>query len=237
MSLVDTAPLAESRAATDPVLHREHDEHTLNVVDLLRIATVGIVAALTWLRITPVLVGIDIVAVLALLIGGYPVLREAFENLLSRRMTMELSMTIALVAAAAIREFLTALIILLFVLIAEVLEEMTVDRGRRAIESLLDLMPGMAIVRRGGDNVEVPIGEVRPGDIVVVKPGSDIPVDGRVVRGHSFVNQASITGESMAVEKVSGTTVFAGTTNLNGSLDVETITVGRATVFGAIIKP
>ena len=83
----------------------------------------------------------DLVGLIAVLAGGYPIYREAFGDLLSRRMTMELSMTIALVAALAIREVFTALVIVFFVLIAEVLEELTVGRGRRAIRDLLNLLP------------------------------------------------------------------------------------------------
>src|ERR1017187_374787 len=84
---------------------------------------------------------IDAVAFAATLVGGYPIFKEAVGALRERRMTMELSMTIALVAALAIREAFTALVIVLFVLIAEVLEHMTVDRGRRAIKDLLDFLP------------------------------------------------------------------------------------------------
>ena len=226
---------AEPSAFAGSALEENESEHPLRLADLARIILVSGVAAMVWFHVSPSLYGIDVLAVLTLVVGGYPVLREAVENLLARRMTMELSMTIALIAAALIREFFTALIILLFVLIAEVLEEMTVHRGRRAIESLLSLLPRRALIRRGEGSVEVGINEVRPRDIVVVKPGADIPVDGTVVRGHSFVNQASITGESLSVEKVAGSHVFAGTVNMNGSLDVETETVGRATVFGRII--
>jgi heavy metal translocating P-type ATPase len=170
------------------------------------------------------------------LIGGYPVFEEAISNLLARRMTMELSMTIALVSALAIREYFTALIILLFVLVAEMLEELTVGRGRRAIQTLLDLMPKQATVRRDGSLMDLPIEQVNPGDIVVVKPGAEIPVDGTVVKGYSFVDQSSITGESARAEKVVGTTVFAGTTNLSGSLEVNTDKLGRDTVFGKIVE-
>ena len=115
--------------------------------------------------------------------GGYPVFREAFENLVSRRMTMELSMTLALAAALAIREFSTALFILFFVLGAEILEELTVDRGRKAIQNLLDLLPKTALVRRGAIVQELAIAEVRPGEVVVIRPGAEIPVDGVVVLG------------------------------------------------------
>lgn len=145
-------------------------------------------------------------------------------------------MTIALVSALAIREYFTALIILLFVLVAEMLEELTVDRGRRAIQTLLDLMPKRATVRRDGNLADLPIDQVEPDDIVVVKPGAEIPVDGTVERGHSFVDQSSITGESARAEKVAGATVFAGTTNLSGSLEVNAERLGRDTVFGKIVE-
>ena len=104
--------------------------------------------SLSWLEIVPAVKGIDVLAVTAVLGGGYPVFREALENLLARRMTMELSMTIALTAALAIREFTTALFILFFVLGAEILEHLTVDRGRKAIRDLLSLLPKRALVRR-----------------------------------------------------------------------------------------
>src|SRR5262249_27747643 len=105
------------------------------------------------------------------------------------RMTMELSMTIAIGAALAIGQFFTALVIILFVLIAEVLEGMTVGRGRRAIKDLLDFLPRNANVRRNGRSREVAATEIRFGDIVLVKPGSRIAVDGEVIGGNSFVDQ------------------------------------------------
>ena len=145
-------------------------------------------------------------------------------------------MSIALVAAFAIREAFTGLIILLFVLVAEMLEEMTVDRGRRAIQTLLELLPKRATVRREGQLVALSIQQIEPGDIVVVKPGEEIAVDGSVVRGHSFVDQASITGESTPAEKIAGGNVFAGTTNLSGSLDISASRIGRDTVLGKIVE-
>ena len=114
---------------------------------------------------------------------------------------MELSMTIAIVAALAIREIFTALIITGFVLVAEILESLTVARGRRAIQRLVDLLPRTAVVRRHGEWKEMGIDEISAGSEVLVRPGSRVPVDGKVLRGHSFVDQASITGESMPVEK------------------------------------
>jgi P-type Cu+ transporter len=170
------------------------------------------------------------------LAGGFPIYKEALENILERRMTMELSMAIAILAALAIREIFTALVITLFVLAAEVLEGLTVSRGRRAIEKLLDLLPDTAILQRSGAWTDVPSRAVSRGDVVLVKPGSRIPVDGSVVAGHSFVDQAAITGESMPVEKVAGAGVFAGTMNQSGALEIRVERLGRDTTFGKIIE-
>lgn len=178
----------------------------------------------------------DVIALVATLAGGYPIFREAFEAVRERRMTMELSMTIALGAALAVGEFFTALVIVLFVLVAEVLEGLTVSRGRHAIQHLLDLLPHTATVRRDGGTEEVEAELLRVGDVVVVRPGSRLPVDGVVVAGHSFVDQAPITGESMPVEKGVGATVYAGTINQSGAMEVRTSGIGRDTAFGRIIQ-
>src|ERR1700682_5885684 len=120
-------------------------------------------------------------------------------------MLMDRSMAIAILAALAIREVFTALVITLFVLVAEVLEGLTVGRGRRAIRHLIDLLPSTATVSERGGWREVGVQQVLVGDIVLIKPGSRIPVDGSVIEGHSFVDQATITGESMPVVKNPGT--------------------------------
>ena len=201
-----------------------------------RVAYVALVLVMVWARVVPPVRGVDILAVVALVIGGYPIYKEAISDLLDRRMTMELSMTIALVAASVIGEFFTALLITLFVLIAEILEGMTVGRGRRAIRDLLDLLPQTAEVKSNGQLAARVLSEVQPGDVVLVRPGGRIPVDGAVVGGHSFVDQATITGESMPVEKVPGSNVFAGTINQSGVLEIGTEKVGRDTAFGRIIE-
>jgi heavy metal translocating P-type ATPase len=176
------------------------------------------------------------VGVICTVVGGFPIFQEAYENITQRRMTMELSMAIAIVAALAIRELFTALVITLFVLVAEILEGLTVGRGRKAIQHLVDLLPSMATVRRGGSWIDVQIQEVSADDEVLVRPGGRIPVDGKVVGGHSFVDQAPITGESMPVEKHPGATVYAGTINQSGAIEVRVQRLGRDTTFGKIIE-
>ncbi len=175
-------------------------------------------------------------AIAGVLIGGWPIFKEAAENLVARRMTMELSMSIAILAAAAISEFFTALIITLFVLAAEVLEHMTVSRGRRAIHDLLEFLPRVVTVRHAGALHETSADQLRPGDAVLVNPGALIPVDGIVIAGHSFVDQARITGESLPVEKLPGSPVYAGTINQSGALEIRAEQIGRDTSYGKIIE-
>lgn len=217
--------------------HGEHDhEHPLAWSDLVRIAFVGLAVLAVWFRVWEPFETVGVIGVLAAVIGGWPIFKEAFESLRERRMTMELSMTIALVAALAITEFLTALVIIFFVLIAEVLEDLTVGRGRKAIQHLLNLLPRTATVRRTGGTTEIGANELQVGDVVLVKPGSRLPIDGVVVAGHSSVDQSTITGESLPLEKAEGADVFAGTINQSGALEVRVTGIGRDTAFGKIIE-
>jgi heavy metal translocating P-type ATPase len=223
-----------------PVSDRDEPEdrsapHRLESSALMRIGLVALATATVWLRAWEPVSRVSVIGVTAALVGGYPILREACSAIRARRMTMELSMTIAIGAALAIGEFFTALVIVLFVLIAEALEGLTVGRGRRAIKDLLDVLPRRVFVRRGMEAREVSVAEIALGDVVLVKPGARVPVDGVVVAGHSFVDQATITGESIPTEKVPGTHVYAGTINQSGALDVRTTGIGSETAFGKII--
>jgi len=178
----------------------------------------------------------DWLAFAATLIGGFPIYEEAWENLRKRRMTMELSMTIALIAALCIGQFLTALVIAFFVLFAELLEGYTVGGGRRAIQNLIDALPRRVTVRRDGEEHEMETHKVASGETIIIRPGERIPADGVVSKGHSFVDQSSITGESLPVEKVEESKVFAGTINTDGVLEVRVEKIGRDTTFGKIIE-
>ena len=204
-------------------------------MSVARVAFMVIAAAAVWFHVWEPFPHVSVIGVGATLIGGYPIFKEAFENLLERKMTMELSMTIALVAALAIGAFFTALVIAAFVLAAEILEGLTVSRGRHAIADLLDFLPRTATVRRADGVHEIPAAQVRLGDAVLVNPGAYVPVDGTVMAGHSFVDQAHITGESMPAEKVAGATVYAGTINQSGALEVRAERLGRDTSFGKIV--
>src|SRR5437867_11457683 len=165
--------------------HDHDDAHAFAWPEALRMGLVALAAAAVWFRVWEPYRSVSVIGAVGLAIGGWPIFKEAFANLIELRMTMELSMTIAIVAAAAIGEFFTALVITLFVLVAEVLEGMTVQRGRRAIRSLLDLLPDTVSVRRNASVRTIPATELRLGELVLVEPGERIPVDGAVVGGRS----------------------------------------------------
>ncbi|CEG09206.1 MAG: cadmium-translocating P-type ATPase [Afipia felis] len=234
------APAAGAHHHDDHDHHdHEHDhdhDHPFEWLEALRIALVAIATAAVWFRVWEPFSAVSIIGVVGLLIGGWPILKEAFENIVERRMTMELSMTIAIAAAAAIGEFFTALVITLFVLVAEVLEGLTVGRGRKAIRDLLEFLPREVSVRRAGSIRSVSAEELSVGDAILVAPGGRIPVDGTVLSGHSFVDESRITGESMPVEKTAGTHVFAGSINQSGALEVAAERIGRDTSYGKIIE-
>src|SRR5246127_12776 len=244
---MNSSPLIEKPAVgaseISPALHEphpgaEHEEHGHGVerTELVRMAFVALATAAVWFRLWEPFAHFSVIGIAATLIGGYPIFKEAFENMVERKMTMELSMTIALLSALAIGEFFTALVITGFVLAAEVLEGLTVGRGRRAIQSLLDFLPRAVEVRRDGQVIEVPSDQVQVDETVIVKPGGHIPVDGIVLSGRSFVEQAAITGEAMPVEKTQGDTVYAGTINQSGALEIGAQKLGRDTTFGRIIE-
>src|SRR5215469_8557878 len=222
--------------ANEPEHENGEHAHSAGMIAYIRLGLMAalIVASLTgwWSNY----MGHDWLAFATTLIGGWPIYKEAWENLRKRRMTMELSMTIALIAALCIGQFLTALVIAFFVLFAELLEGYTVGGGRRAIEKLIESLPRQVTVRREGKERQVAVGEVSSGETIVIRPGERVPADATVIKGHSFVDQASITGESLPVEKVEGSKVFAGTINEDGVLEVRVEKIGRDTTFGKIIE-
>jgi heavy metal translocating P-type ATPase len=216
--------------------HGHDHNHAAGTGEYVRLGVMAliVIASLTgWWR---AFMDRDWLAFSGTLIGGFPIYKEAWENLLKRRMTMELSMTIALLAALAIGQFFTAIVIAFFVLFAELLEGYTVGAGRKAIEKLIDSLPRQVTVRRNGQEQQLAADALSPEETIVIRPGERIPVDGTVIKGASFVDQSSITGESLPVEKVEQTNVFAGSINKNGVLEVRVQRVGRDTTFGRIIQ-
>jgi P-type Cu+ transporter len=168
--------------------------------------------------------------------GGYPVFRDVVRAALRRRVTAHTLMTAGALAAVAVNEWVAALVVVLFMRIAAYIEGFTTQRARRALHDLSAMAPRMAILERDGGELQVPVEALRPGDVVLVRPGAQIPVDGEVLGGHATVDQAAITGESLPVEAEEGSTVFAASLVRLGMLRVRVTRVGADTTFGRVIR-
>lgn len=158
----------------------------------------------------------------AIAIGGYFFGREALEELiLEREIGIELLMSVAAVAATLLGAAEEGAMLVFLYSISEAAEGYTEEKTRSAIRALMDLAPKLALIRREGHEFEIPVEELVVGDVFIVKPGQSIPTDGVVQVGTTNVNQAPVTGESVPVEKNPGDTVFAGTINEEGALEVQ----------------
>ena len=177
----------------------------------------------------------DPLYILAILTGGYFTARKAFMALRTISLDMNFLMTIAVLGAAAIEEWLEGATVIFLFSVANILQNYTMNRARNAIRSLMELAPNEVIVERNGREEKVSTEEIQIGEKIVVKPGEKLALDGRVVEGLSYVNQAPITGESMPVAKKPGDAVFAGTINQSGSLEVEVTHTYRDTTLSKII--
>ncbi|MBI2185383.1 MAG: cadmium-translocating P-type ATPase [Thaumarchaeota archaeon] len=157
----------------------------------------------------------------ALVIAAYPVLREVAGSIKSNPFNADLLMVVAGAGAAALGAWEEGAAVLALYNIAEVIEDYVADRARHAAEKISKLIPGSALIRRDGREYEVPVEEIRAGDIVLVKSGSRLPIDGLIVKGSSAVDQSIITGESLPVAKKEGDSVISGSLAIDGSLEVK----------------
>src|SRR6266699_4759634 len=204
--------------------------------DEIRLSLMGLAALFSYLGFWRSFSPIDFVAIVATLIGGYPVFVETLQSLRYRSINMEVSMTVAIVASLLVAQFTAAVVVTFFVLLSEFIESYAVDKGRATIVKLEKSIPRRALVRRNGVEVETEVDTIAPGEVVIVRDGERIPVDGVIVKGLGFVNQSAITGATLAVEKMDGSRAFAGSVDESGVLEVRTEKVGNETVFGQIIK-
>jgi Zn2+/Cd2+-exporting ATPase len=174
-------------------------------------------------------------AVGAIVAGGRYIVPRGIRAARHGALDMNFLMTIAAIGALIIGEYLEAATTMFLFAVAQLLESFSMDRARNAIRGLMDLSPAGATVMRGGAEVRVPVDQVRVGETVVVRPGEKVSVDGEVLRGYSSVNQASITGESIPVDKAPGAEVFAGTLNGEGVLEVRSTKPASDTTLARII--
>jgi P-type Cu+ transporter len=170
------------------------------------------------------------------LAGGFPVFRNVFRAALRGQVIAHTLMTLGVAAAALAGEWATAVVVVFFMRVGDYVEHFTAERARGALKDLTILAPQTARLERDGQEMEVPISAVNIGEIVIVRPGEKIPVDGEVVAGHASVDQSTITGEAMPVEAGTGTRVFAATLTSQGSLKIRATQIGDDTTFGHVIR-
>jgi heavy metal translocating P-type ATPase len=190
--------------------------------------------ALSFFQVAPFYISGGI-ALVATLFGGYLRFLSGFRDIWHRKITVNVFVTVALIATMAVGQFLPAALVVFIMAVVGAFESYTLDKTKKNIRSLLNFAPKMANVRRGTEEVTIPAAEVRIGDIVVIRPGERVPVDGIVVTGASSVNQAPITGESIPVEKMRDSEVFSATMNETGYLEVRTTRVGEDTTLARIV--
>ena len=180
--------------------------------------------------------GFDLALLLAL-VGGFWIYYEAVAALLRQKISADLAVSLAAFAALYIGQYAVAAEVIFIMLIGETLEHFAIDRTRSGIAALLALRPQEARVRRAGADHDhmMRVDQIRSDDVVIVRPGDRIPIDGRVIEGNSSVDQSPITGESLPADKTAGDEVFAGTINLYGAMELSVERLGEDTTLEQII--
>lgn len=173
--------------------------------------------------------------ILAIIIGGFSLFKEGFSDLFKLDFSMESLMTIAIIGAAIIGEWTEGSIVVILFAISEALERFSMDKARQSIRSLMDIAPKEALIRRSNVEQMINVSKIEVGDIMIIKPGQKIAMDGQVIKGHSSVNQAAITGESVPIEKNINDDIFAGTINEEGALEVKVTKHVNDTTIAKII--
>jgi len=174
-------------------------------------------------------------AMVAAILLGAPIVLHAIKSIIKGQAHMDELVALAIIAAFATQDYATAGIVAFFMLLSELIETRTALGARASIESLIKLTPTKAnLIDSDGSEREVKVSSLKPGDCIRARPGDNIPADGEVVKGLSSVNEATITGESLPVDKVPGMQVFAGTNNLTGVLDITVTKAGKDTTLGKV---
>ncbi len=200
-------------------------------IEVGRIALTGVIAFLYWRQWVPVELLWAAVA-----FGLYPLVKTGLLDLIhERKIGTEIFVTIATLVAMVGGETVAGAVLMVIILIAEFIADLNTDRARASIKALIGSVPQVVLVRAAEGERSVPLAGVKLNDIVLVRAGEKIPVDGRVVGGQASVNEAPITGESVPRDKAVGSSVFAGTVVASGALDIQTEKLGSDTTFARIV--
>jgi len=200
-------------------------------------ATSGMTLALSWIlgwmKFGPSTLPTGF-AIASLVLGGYPIVKSAIKALLIPDLNVDTLVSVAAISATVVQAYQEAATVIFIMLLGEFLEHLTVGKTRKAIASLIQLSPKTAWVRREDKEVQIPIEEVKTKEVVIVKPGERVPVDGKIISGCGSINQSTLTGESIPVEKGVGDRVYCGTINESGSCEIETTQVAEDTKLAQI---
>jgi Cd2+/Zn2+-exporting ATPase/Cu+-exporting ATPase len=231
-------PEQEGEDATPNVALGNFSRRIFTVFGLVFGAIILLVVAGEWLglfdgltQFIPFPVGIALVVV-----GGAPIFLNVLHATFKGQVISHTLMSIGALAAILVGEWTTAMIVVFFMHIGRYTEKLTAEGARRAVKDLTAMAPQMARVEDNNEEKEIPVADVRINDVVVVRPGEKIPVDGEVVSGKGAIDQSSVTGESMPVDAVTGSHVFGATVLKQGSLKVRTQAIGAQSTFGRVIK-
>jgi Cd2+/Zn2+-exporting ATPase len=235
-----TEHIAEAVAQTGMRAWLEHEEPRLGAGSTLTrqrlvLASAALVATGLAMELTAASTWAWVPLLLATFAAGIHTARRAWTSVQSRVLDINVLMLVAVIGAVALGEWSEAATVVFLFSLAQLLESRAMERARGAIRALMDLAPSTAHVRRDGRELSVPVDDVEVGDVVIVRPGEKIALDGRVAAGDSHVNQAPVTGESLPVAKSPGDEVFAGTINGRGALEVVVGRLRRDSTLARII--
>ncbi len=178
----------------------------------------------------------DFILLVSIVVNGLPIIIEAVKGMAARDINVDELVSIAVIACVLNGNFLEAAVVSSIMVFGALVEEAVSDSARDAIRKLLEITPGTAMVERGGKEIEVPVAEIREGDILPIREGQVIAVDGEVIEGRAAVQEASLTGEPVPVTKEAKDNVYAGTVIAEGFIRIITLKVGEDATIGKIIN-
>jgi Cd2+/Zn2+-exporting ATPase/Cu+-exporting ATPase len=235
---LDAAAVEESAAREREGLFRSNSRWLLGLLAGLFAFVLFMVVAGEWLglferlnELIPWWLGLAVVVAI-----GFPVFHNVVRAALRGKVLAHTLMTLGVIAALVVQEWMTAIMVVLLMRAGDAIEQFTTRRARQAVRDLAAMAPQAARVERDGVEIEIPASHVQVGQVVIVRPGEKIPVDGEVISGQATLNQAAITGEAMPVEAGPGTQVYAATLAQLGSLRVRATRTGGDTTFGQILQ-
>jgi Cd2+/Zn2+-exporting ATPase len=173
---------------------------------------------------------------LSVTINGMPIILEAFQGIIKKKINVDELVSIAIIACLINGNFLEAATVSFIMVFGAMIEEAVSDSARKSIQGLIEVTPDVAIIEKDGREIRRKVSELSIGDIVLVRPGDTIPVDGQLIEGMTSVDESSLTGESIPIDKVKGSNVSAGSINIEGFIKLSACKIGQDSTIGKVIE-